>query len=89
VFDAIVNSGVRLFPGAMITVARPDGGIVRAAAIAHEDNTMVAGWRERFTTPALPRSAARAAILDAKLIDFPDAEPRRTDRSGRASATSF
>ena len=25
VFDAIVNSGLRLFPGAMITVARPDG----------------------------------------------------------------
>ncbi len=77
VFDAIVNSGVRLFPGAMITVARPDGGTVRAAAIAHEDTTMVAGWRERFTTPLSRDRLHAAAILDAKLIDFPDAEAEK------------
>jgi GAF domain-containing protein len=77
VFDSIVNSGVRLFPGAMITVARPDGGTVRAAAIAHEDTTMVAGWRERFTTPLSRDRLHAAAILDAKLIDFPDAEAEK------------
>jgi GAF domain-containing protein len=77
VFDAIVNSGVRLFPGAMITVARPDGGTVRAAAIAHEDTTMVAGWRERFTTPLSRDRLHAAAILDAKLIDYPDAEAEK------------
>ena len=77
VFDAIVNSGVRLFPGAMITVARPDGGTVRAAAIAHEDTTMVAGWRERFATPLSRDRLHAAAILDAKLIDFPDAEAEK------------
>jgi signal transduction histidine kinase len=77
VFDAIVKSGVRLFPGAMITVARPEGGTVRAAAIAHEDTTMVAGWRERFATPLSRDRLHAAAILDAKLIDFPDAEAEK------------
>jgi PAS domain S-box-containing protein len=77
VFDAIVNSGVRLFPGAMITVARPDGEAVRAAAIAHENTAMVAGWRERFTTPLSRDRLHAAAILDAKLIDFPDAEAEK------------
>jgi signal transduction histidine kinase/putative methionine-R-sulfoxide reductase with GAF domain len=77
VFDAIVNSGVRLFPGAMITVARPHGGTVRAAAIAHEDTTMVAGWRERFATPLSRDRLHAAAILDAKLIDFPDVEAEK------------
>jgi signal transduction histidine kinase len=61
----------------MITVARPDGETVRAAAIAHEDTTMVAGWRERFTTPLSRDRLHAAAILDAKLIDFPDAEAEK------------
>ena len=77
VFDAIVSSGVRLFPGAMITVARPDGRNVRAAAVAHQDTAMVAGWRERFTTPLTRDRLHAAAILDARLIDFPDAEAEK------------
>ena len=77
VFDAIVNSGARLFPGAMITVARPDGGTVQAAAIAHADTKMVAGWRERFATPLSRDRLHAAAILDARLIDFPDAEAEK------------
>jgi len=74
VFEAIVTSGLRLFPGAMITVARPDGAYVRAAAIAHQNTEMVAGWRDRFTTPLSRDRLHGAAILDAALIDVPDAE---------------
>jgi GAF domain-containing protein len=50
---------------------------VQAAAIAHEDTTMVAGWRERFTTPLSRDRLHAAAILDAKLIDLPDAEAEK------------
>ena len=71
VFDAIVNSGVRLFPGAMITVARLDGETVRAAAVAHEDAAMVSGWRERFTTPLSRERLHAAAILDAPGTRWP------------------
>jgi len=38
---------------------------------------MVAGWRERFTTPLSHDRLHAAAILDAKLIDFPDAEAEK------------
>jgi GAF domain-containing protein/anti-sigma regulatory factor (Ser/Thr protein kinase) len=74
VFEAIVSSGLRLFPGAMITVARPDGELVRASAIAHDDSAMVAGWRDRFTSPLSRDRLHGAAILDAMLIDIPDAQ---------------
>ncbi|MCG6876342.1 MAG: GAF domain-containing protein [Betaproteobacteria bacterium] len=74
VFEAIVSSGRRLFPGALITVARPDGEFVRAAAIAHDDSAMVAGWSDRFTTPLSRDRLHGAAILDAMLIDIPDAQ---------------
>ncbi len=74
VFEAIVSSGLRLFPGAMITVARPDGELVRAAAVAPDDSAMVAGWRDRFTTPLSRDRLHAAAILDAMLIDIPDAQ---------------
>jgi hypothetical protein len=88
VFDAIVNSGVRLFPGAMITVARPDGGTCGGGDRArghHHGRRM----EREIHDSALPRSLHAAAILDAKLIDF--RTPKREGRTARAGrrATSF
>src|SRR5215212_3171798 len=34
VFDAIVQSGVRLFPGAAVSIALVENGMVKAAAVA-------------------------------------------------------
>src|SRR5215212_9091683 len=37
VFDAIVQSGVRLFPGAAVSIALVENGMVKAAAVAERN----------------------------------------------------
>ncbi len=74
VFDAIVQSGLRLFPGAAIAVALPDGDQVRAAAIADRDPERVEAWKGRFPNPLSRDYMHGTAILDRRLIDVPDAE---------------
>ena len=66
--------GLWLLPGGLLTVARSDGRGVRAAAMAHDDAAMVAGWKVRFTTPLSRDRLHGAAIVDAMLIDIPDAQ---------------
>ena len=51
VFDAIVESGLKLFPGATITVALADGDKVDAAAVAAPDPAGVEAVRGRFPFP--------------------------------------
>jgi GAF domain-containing protein len=72
VFDAIVRSGLKLFPGAATTIVLPDGDQMRAVAIADKDSKREKAWRRRFPN-ALDRTQMHgAAILDCKVIDFPD-----------------
>jgi signal transduction histidine kinase len=74
VFDAIVQSGVRLFEGAAMAVVRPEGNEVHAAALAEGDPERVAAWKKRFPNPLSRDYMHGAAILDCKLVDVPDAQ---------------
>ena len=74
VFDAIVHSGLKLFPDAAIAIALPDGDQVRAAAIAERDPERVKAWKGRFPNPLSRDHMHSTAILDRRLIDVPDAE---------------
>ena len=74
VFDAIVESGLKLFPGATITVALADGDKVDAAAVAAPDPAGVEAVRGRFPFPLTREYMHSAAILDRRAVDISDAE---------------
>src|SRR5512133_2858602 len=48
VFEAIVQSGTRLFPGAAVSIALVENGMVTAAAVAERDPVRAELWRQRF-----------------------------------------
>jgi two-component system, NtrC family, sensor kinase len=79
VFDAIVESGLQLFPDAAIIVALPDGDRVKAAAIADPDPARVQALRRRFPVPLTREYQHAVAILDARVVDIPDAENAPAD----------
>jgi len=73
VFEAIVQSGLRLFEGASVAVSRPIDGKVCMMAIAEDDFARATKWRELFPF-ALDRNFVHgAAMLDCRAIDVPDA----------------
>ncbi len=72
VFEAIVNSGVRLFHGAAVAVSRPEDGEVRSVAIADDDPQRAARWRAVFPIPLSREYIHGAAILDCRVVDIPD-----------------
>lgn len=72
VFDAIVRSGSKLFPGAAISVALPTGDVVDAVAVAHDDSVRAKAWRERFPFPLTREYMHGVALLDGQIIDIPD-----------------
>jgi PAS domain S-box-containing protein len=74
VFDAIVQSGLKLFSDAAISVALPDGDQVRAAAVAESDPARAASWRSRFPFPLTREYMHGVAILDRKVVDLADVQ---------------
>jgi len=74
VFDAIVQSGIRLFEGAGVTLSRPENGQVRLMAIAERDPQRVRLWQGRFPFPLTREYMHGAAILDCRMVDMPDVE---------------
>jgi GAF domain-containing protein len=72
VFEAIVGSGVRLFPGAAVAVSRPVDGEVRCVAIAEDDPERAARWREVFPVPLSRDYIHGAALLDCRVVDIAD-----------------
>lgn len=72
VFDAIVQSGSRLFPGSAISVALPVGEKVDAVAVADEDPARAEAWRQRFPFPLTREYMHGVAILEAQEVDIPD-----------------
>jgi GAF domain-containing protein len=72
VFDAIVQSGLRLFAGAAISIALPEGDQVQAVAVAESDPTRAEAWWRRFPFPLTREYMHSAAILDRKMVDIPD-----------------
>jgi GAF domain-containing protein len=74
VFEAIVESGQRLFPGAMVIVALADGDKVKAAAVAAPDSAGVEAMRRRFPFPLTREYMHATVILDRRILDIPDVE---------------
>ncbi|HZN27150.1 MAG TPA: GAF domain-containing protein, partial [Burkholderiales bacterium] len=73
VFDEIVKSGLKLFPGSTVVVALPDDERVRIAAVATANDADEAAIRSVFPI-ALRREYMHAvAIMERRLIDVPDA----------------
>ncbi len=72
VFDAIVQCGSRLFPGAAITVALPVDDEVEVVAVADEDPIRAEAWRQRFPIPLTHEYMHGVAILEKREIDIPD-----------------
>lgn len=72
VFEAIVRSGSKLFPDAAISVALPDGNLVRAVAVAESDAARAEAWKQRFPFPLTREYMHGIAILDGRVVDIPD-----------------
>jgi len=74
VFESIVQSGLKLFSGAAISVALPDGETVRAAAVAESNPERAEAWRRRFPFPLTREYMHAVAILDRTIVDVPDVQ---------------
>jgi GAF domain-containing protein len=74
VFDAIVQSGVRLFSGAAVSIALVENGMVKAAAVAERDPVRAELWRQRFPFPLTREYMHSVSILDRKMLDIPNVE---------------
>jgi two-component system, NtrC family, sensor kinase len=72
VFEAIVQSGLKLFPEATISVALQDGDMVKIAAIAESDPARAEAWRRRFPNPLTREYMHGTAILDRQIVDIAD-----------------
>ena len=73
VFDAIVQSGQKLFPDALISLALRYGDRINAAAIAERDPEGAEAWRRSISRTPLSREYMHgAAMLDCKIVDIPD-----------------
>jgi len=73
VFDAIVQSGLKLFPGALVSVALRDGDTINATAVAAPDPVRVEAWRRTISRTPLARNYMHgAALLDRRIVDIPD-----------------
>ena len=85
VFEAIVRSGLKLFPDAAISVVLPDSDQVMVAAFAEPDPARAEAWRSRFPFPLTREYMHSLAILDRRLVDIPDVEnvPAELDAGAR------
>jgi signal transduction histidine kinase len=73
VFNAIVQSGLKLFPGALVSVALRYGDTINAAAVAAPDPARVEAWRSTISRTPLARNYMHgAALLDRRIVDIPD-----------------
>ena len=73
VFNAIVQSGLKLFPGALVSVALRYGDTINAAAVAAPDPAHVEAWRRTISRTPLARNYMHgAALLDRRIVDIPD-----------------
>ncbi|HET7804422.1 MAG TPA: GAF domain-containing protein [Pseudolabrys sp.] len=73
VFDAIVRSGLKLFPDAAIFIALPDGDRLRPAAFVATDPNRAEMWARQWPIPLTREYMHSLAFLDRKTVDIPDA----------------
>ena len=71
-FDAIVLSGLNLFPNAAVAISLPVGNQVSLAAMAHPDPAGLEALRARFPFPLSRDFITGTAILDRREIDLAD-----------------
>jgi GAF domain-containing protein len=74
VFEAIVETGLDLFPSSAVMLVLANDGIVKAAAIAHNDAKLAELLKSAFPVPLTCEFMHAAAILDGRLVDIPDAQ---------------
>jgi GAF domain-containing protein len=74
VFDAIVQSGLKLFADATIQLSLADRDKIRLAAVADRDPARADAMRRIFPIPLTREYMNGVAILDGKVVDVPDAE---------------
>jgi GAF domain-containing protein len=80
VFDAIVQSGLKLFPDSLISVALRSGDTINAAAIAETDPVRAEAWRRTISrTPLVREYMHGAALLDRRVVDIPDVADAPTE----------
>jgi two-component system NtrC family sensor kinase len=73
VFDTIVQSALKLFPDALISLALRYSDRIDAAAIAERDPEGAEAWRRSISRTPLSREYMHgAAMLDCKIVDIPD-----------------
>jgi len=85
VFDAIVESGLKLFPDALISLALRYGDMINAAAIAERDPERAEAWRRTISrTPFTREYMHGAAMLDCRIVDIPDARSAPAELSAGA-----
>jgi two-component system, NtrC family, sensor kinase len=72
VFDAIVQSGLKLFPNAAISVVLSINGEAHIVAVAETDPARAEAWRRRFPFPLTREYMHSTAILDQQVINIPD-----------------
>jgi two-component system, NtrC family, sensor kinase len=72
-FDAIVHSGLNLFPDAVVAISLPDRDLVRLAAIGGADEAGLEALRGRYPRPLSHKFITGTAILDRREIDLADA----------------
>ena len=88
VFDAIVKSGLKLFPEAAVVVTLPEDDKVTLAAVANLDPKFDDQWRKRFPFPLTREYMHGIAILDRRMVDVPDAQAN-TDPSVAPGIANF
>ena len=85
VFDAIVQSGLKLFPDALISLALRYGDMINAAAIAERDPERAEAWRRTISrTPFTREYMHGAAMLDCRIVDIPDVRSAPAELSAGA-----
>ena len=83
-FDAIVQAGAKLFPEAAVTIAVPDGDVVKAISIADSNPQRAEAWRRKFPVPLTREYLNGLVILDRRIVDIPDVKkPSKQQAAGR------
>ena len=72
VFDAIVQSGLKLFPESCVGIAIPEDGMLKAVAVADSVAERAAAYRSRYPFPLTREYMSGIAILDRRVVDLPD-----------------
>jgi signal transduction histidine kinase/dihydroneopterin aldolase len=72
VFDAIVQSGLKLFSGAAVLITLPDGDKLKGAAVAASDPARAEAIMRRLPYPLTGDYMHALAILDRRVVDIPD-----------------